>query len=416
MFSLKTAASFPALLVLAACASGSSEATWDGTVTDSAGVQIVQNTENSIWRGDAGWTLTEEFRIGSADGDPDYEFGQISGIVVGPNGNVFVLDAMASQVKVFGPEGLLLNRFGGPGSGPGELGQGAAMMMLAEGATIVIPDIANQRVNLYDLEGESTGSYAVQLETGVPVKWETTTSGTVVNQLRQFPFPGREGPMDTMDLIASRNSEGQVVDTILSIPAGQTFSMAGGNPQMKFFSSEPSWTLNGDDGVWFATNDEYRIELFDSAGLLSRVLTKPFERRPITEADQAAFLDAMMRLFSERGLPPQAVEQVRSMISFADMFPAFLQFFVGPNQSLWVQHVQAPSELTAEELETYNPQLQLGSTDWDVFNSEGHFLGVVEMPQTFQPMRFTDDAVYGIWRDELDVQYVMKLGIEAGDR
>jgi hypothetical protein len=37
------------------------------------------------------------------------------------------------------------------------------------------------------------------------------------------------------------------------------------------------------------------------------------------------------------------------------------------------------------------------------------------MPARFQPLRFVGNDVYGIQRDDLDVQYVVKLAIEKPD-
>ncbi|MBI4543404.1 MAG: hypothetical protein HY705_10265 [Gemmatimonadetes bacterium] len=39
------------------------------------------------------------------------------------------------------------------------------------------------------------------------------------------------------------------------------------------------------------------------------------------------------------------------------------------------------------------------------------YLGVVEMPLRFQPMRFVGWQIYGVQRDELDVQYVVRVRI-----
>jgi len=49
-----------------------------------------------------------------------------------------------------------------------------------------------------------------------------------------------------------------------------------------------------------------------------------------------------------------------------------------------------------------------------VFDREGKFLGVVTMPPRFQPRLFHEDKIYGVWRDNLDVQYVMWLRIVSG--
>jgi hypothetical protein len=56
----------------------------------------------------------------------------------------------------------------------------------------------------------------------------------------------------------------------------------------------------------------------------------------------------------------------------------------------------------------------VGSPDWDVFDAQGRFLGVVNTPAGFTPRVFGGDKIYGVWRDELDVQYVVRLRI-VGD-
>lgn len=51
------------------------------------------------------------------------------------------------------------------------------------------------------------------------------------------------------------------------------------------------------------------------------------------------------------------------------------------------------------------------SPDWSVFDPEGRYLGVVRMPDRFKPMVSRSDNIYGVWRDDLDVQYVLRLRI-----
>jgi hypothetical protein len=55
----------------------------------------------------------------------------------------------------------------------------------------------------------------------------------------------------------------------------------------------------------------------------------------------------------------------------------------------------------------------VGAPDWDVFDSEGRYLGVVTLPDRFEPVEFAEEDVYGVWRDELDVEYVMRLKVVA---
>jgi hypothetical protein len=53
----------------------------------------------------------------------------------------------------------------------------------------------------------------------------------------------------------------------------------------------------------------------------------------------------------------------------------------------------------------------IGAQDWDVFDSDGRFLGVVTMPLRFTPHAIVGDKIYGVWRDEFEVNYALRLGI-----
>ena len=58
----------------------------------------------------------------------------------------------------------------------------------------------------------------------------------------------------------------------------------------------------------------------------------------------------------------------------------------------------------------YNPP---ASSTQDVFDREGRFLGEVTLPQSFLPMTYRGDNLYGRWTDDLGVHYVMVLKIEG---
>jgi hypothetical protein len=182
------------------------------------------------------------------------------------------------------------------------------------------------------------------------------------------------------------------------------------------FSPEPVWSMVGADGLCFAVNDVFRLSMYDALGDLNRIVTLPTERKPVTDDDIEFFMQTVDRLLREQGVPPEQAEIVKSTFNFADFFPAFLQMMPGPNGSLWVQRVQEPTGMTAEELEGWNPLLDLGASEWEILDAEGRYLGVLDMPHRFQPVTFAGDLVYGIWRDEFDVQYVRVMrvvGLEA---
>ncbi len=400
-----------------ACGGGEpgSDREWAGSVTDSAGIAVVSNPAAGLWSADDRWTITEELRIGTSGGDANYQFGQISGIAPLPDGRVAVMDQQAQQLRIFSPEGEHLKTVGGPGSGPGEFAPGAGPILVGLGDTLYVPDITNRRVNRFTPDGEPLGSFALDLSSGIPMAWQDDGSGRIVTQLRPLDLPGQPAT-DSMDVFVLRGAGGVITDTLLAVPSGRTFSFASGGPRFRFFSPEPVWALAGESGLLFGVNDVYSLTLYGADGTPRRVIRMPFERLPVTESDQAMMTEAMVRLWKEFGIEGPQLEGLRQSVGFAESYPAYASVRGGPAGSIWVQHLQVPGDLSPEERDSFNPQLGFGGSGWDVFDPEGRFLGQVDMPERFQPLRFEGDRVYGIWRDELEVQYVLVLRLRLGDQ
>jgi hypothetical protein len=407
------------LLLSVACVSEGSTG-WMGTVTDSAGVTIVSNPSEGIWTVSSRWVVEEDLRIGTAEGDPDYEFGELAGIAVTPDERIVVLDRHASRIAVFTIDGVLERTFAGAGSGPGELGPRSGPLLLGRGDTLVVFDPTNMRVNRYMADGSNAGSVWPPRDErgGWPMKWQTTASGLLAVQTRDMPILGQ--PFDTLDAVTRLTSALETVDTLLTFPSGEAFIVRNGAQEFTWFAREPSWALAPNDDIWFGANDDYRFSLYGPNGTLKRVVTRPFDPVPVSQRDQEIFREALENAWAVGGVPPQFLARLRQATHFAEYFPAFVQFFSGPNQSLWVQRLRRPSELTAEEREFFNglagrdgiDQLRgLKSSEWDVFDDRGRFLGIIALPPRFQPMQVFGDRIYGIWWDDLDVQYVLRLRV-----
>lgn len=403
-----------AALTLTACGgdAGRPSGEWAGSVTDSAGVRIVSNSGAPLWDAGAGWSVEDGLRIGEAAGAPEYQFGQISGIGVASDGRILVCDQQGQHVKVFAPDGTWERTIGEPGSGPGQFGPQAGPVLVGRGDTVLVPDLGNQRMNVVSPDGEMLGSFRLGLEQGIPIRWEMTSGGTSVVQIRALDFPGRPGAdaggaaADPHDAIVTRAYDGSTLDTVLMVPSGRTFSFAGGQPKFHFFSPEPIWALLADGEIALGVNDDMEFRVYGPEAELRSVFRKPYEPRAVTEADRRVFMETLERLWKQAGVPPEGLQVLTQGVSFEDRFPAFAVAFGGPAGSLWVQRIRKPDELSAEEREEFNPLQNLGSPDWDVFDAQGRYLGVVTMPERFQPVGFDGDRVFGVWRDEMDVQYV----------
>jgi len=401
-----------AVLALMAC-TGERGASWQGEITDSAGITIVRNPAAPLWAPEEGWTLTEALRIGTAEGDPEYQFGTIAGggsIALASDGRIVVLDLQGQHLKVFSASGTYERTIGGPGGGPGEIAPGASAVLVAPGDTIVVSDIGNQRANLYLLDGTYVRSFPLTFTDGIPFRWEMASDGRIVVQTRRLALPNAAEPTaDTTDVIAVRRMDGTVGDTVMLVPSGKTISFSGGAPEWHFFSPEPMWALFGDH-ILYAVNDRFRIGLYGPDGTLERVIEKPFTRAPVTEADQNTLKNIFQKLFVQQGVPPQMASQLMTRVHIAEFYPAFAQVLSGPNGTILVQRIEPLSDLTEEEREGLDITSGLmAGREWDVFDGEGRYLGAITMPLRFQPVQFRGNEIYGIQRDELDVQYIVKL-------
>jgi hypothetical protein len=357
----------------------------------------------------------EELRIGSQEGDPATQFGMIVAIDVDSAGRIHILDQQAAQVRVFDSTGKHVRTIGRPGTGPGELSP-ATMAVLAGPADVVyVADIMRQRIVALGADGSETGSTPMLVQRGIPMRWDVSPEGVFLLQLRTMTVPGMTDTVPMHDRIVARDPKTEQADTLIELESGRTIEFTGGMPRYRLFESEPVWAVLLDGRLAHGRNDTYRIELLDNDGAVKRVITRPGERRPVTEADRTAIL-AMMRQAIERqvaGRGPQAAamaQQIVQTTQFADHYPVFAALLGGPGGTLWVQRIRTADDAKREG-GTFTTAQDIGASQWDVFDAEGRLLGMLQLPTRFQPLRVQGEHIYGVLRDELDVQHVVRLRI-----
>lgn len=388
-------------LPVAACGGGSSDSAWTGTVVDSAGIPVVNNPAEGMWADGEGWTVVEELSIGSLEGEPAYQFGQIGGVDVDASGNVYITDAQAMEIRVFDASGAYLRTIGAPGGGPGEFARGVSGLFVVDDE-LVVPDLGNMRVSRFNLlNGDFIASEQIDLAKGVPLRMDMTSGGRLIGQYRAVNATDSTA-QPTGDPITTVPLGGVAPDTLTVLPIGQSFQVTGGQARIRQFEPEPIWDADADGRLLTAMNHQWHFQVWNADGTLARVINRPFDRKPFTERDERVYKDGVMDLLRRQGVPAEAAQNVLGQMQFADHWPTFATLALGPLGSVWVQNVHSGNELAGEE-GTFDVQ-DLASTEWGVFDNEGRYLGSVIFPGKYQPILARDDRFYGIARDELDVQ------------
>jgi hypothetical protein len=415
------------LLSLAACGDGGERGAVAPVVQDSAGVRIILNPGSGSWTADQAWSLEEDLRIGVAEGDPELQFGQLVGVDADAEGRIVTLDQQGARIRVFAPDGSLLHAFGRVGGGPGELSQAlspATGIFVEADGTIAVPDLGNMRIARFSTSGTPRDSPRLALEaTGIPLLFARTADRQLVVQFRRMAIPGAPAlgdpslSGDRIVRLAPGSTEGE---TLMEVPAGETFSMgAGGMPQFRIFSPEPVWAVLSDGRVVTGTNNEYSLSLRPSSAAAAAegradagrttIVRRSVEATPVTERHQSDMRGVFRRGFEESGqpIPPEVVEQLLGAMEFAPTWPVLAAVLAGPAGTLWVQRVDAGEldNLTLEALQGG----QFGSRRWDVFDVDGTYLGAVQAPEGISPLRFVGDHLYGIHTDELGIQRAVRL-------
>jgi len=108
-------------------------------VIEEDGIPVAVNPDRAVPGKDSPKDIVfkERFRIGLAEGDPNYVFGPFISFTVDEHAHVYVLDWRGKTVRKFNNGGDYLLGFGGPGQGPGEFSSPEAIRFLPNGQLMV---------------------------------------------------------------------------------------------------------------------------------------------------------------------------------------------------------------------------------------------------------------------------------------
>jgi hypothetical protein len=384
---------------------------WTGTEQDSAGVRIVSNPSFGTWTDETRWTVEKDLSIGVVDEPPEYQFGRIVDVDAGSEERIYVLDAQAAEVRVFGPEGAHLFSFGGAGEGPGELSRqppGPRAILTTSGEDIFVPDQCNGRVNRFGAEGEILGSFPIRMEQGLSVGWFTTPGGDYVSHHASPAWNG---------LLRIR-PDGQVIDTIMEFEVAAPGIYAEGRREA--LEHAAVWTILTDGRVASGISDRSRIEIRGAEGELEMVLKRQAEDAALSRGDQQRFLDRLGEIWAQmlraRGEQEASIEsqirQIPHVYTAPTHRPAFTGLAAGPRGTLWIRRALPLDSMTSAVLDGFRRPLQeFWAPTWDVFSEDGQLLGEVAMPARFTLHKIRGSRIYGVERDELGVQRVARLRI-----
>jgi hypothetical protein len=358
-----------------------------------------------LWTEGPGWEFTEVVRIGALDGPPEYQFGNIAGIQVLSDGRIVIVDAMNYNVRFFAPDGAHLRTVLRKGEGPGELGGGGHALFRGPGDTLLVGDGGAGRVHVLAPDGTYLETFSRLPKDGYTGGyWRAGRLTGRITSLHR-PLRGSEGMLtDTLDILLERDVHGGIVDTLARLPSRHVLNRAHEGVFRRYYNANWWHQAWGDDHL-IARTDRYRFNFHGPDGVLKRVVSMAREPLAMTDADRLLFLWRWDELFRENSVPADRWAEIKSRITFADAYPPYAWFNMGPGGTLLVQRVWPVRDLGEEGRKDFSLDQQYvppGSTEWDVSDKQGRYLGAVTIPgsdfiSTVPRMRFHQDAATGTW-------------------
>jgi hypothetical protein len=375
-------------------------------VSDSAGLTIVYSREPQWGEGEA-WMVPSEplVTIGLLDGPGEYELFDVSAVARQSDGDFVVVDGGAREVRLYDRDGKFVRTLGGPGSGPGEF-QDPTQVLVTAADSVIVWDDAIYRITRFDSAGELVGIESVDRGTVAKAIDPPLYPGEavllqddqvlvrLVEKSEEF-LPGVFRPRSGALRVSADLSR---IDTLMffgGIEQVYVDGPWGGKPvRIPVVTPLAKRTLTAVGAtlprVCIGDQEGPEVVCFGPGG--SRTLIRwTSEPAPVTEEEIAAWRDTAIALYTQKMSEAMAL-QVLAQVTVPTVRPHYSWIALDRVGNLWVKQDRAG--VGARE-----------SVDHLVFDPTGVLLGVVALPR-IEVYEIGDDYVVGIYRDDLDIQYL----------
>ena len=378
------------------------------TTTDSAGVVVIESAHPQ-WTSQQGWTAAgePEFTIGASGLEQQgVLFGSILNMEVLTSGRLAVADQHSATVSVFDTAGVFVHGFGGRGQGPGEFD--GIWDLFACGADTVMVRFRSE-LSVFDGQGRFVERIGMS-DAVVPLAIEAVYGDCdhFVAALRsQQPPRGEEGFVSVLMVRTDRRLSQH--DTLARQVTGEMYT-APWNGRLFYVpwtpgDSEPQ--VIGDDVVLgFGRWPEMRVH--GSDGKLQRILRWQAERVPVTATDHQRYNDKRTAFIEMYGGVTEALQSFPSLRDFPRVpsyKPAFDRFLVDEMGNIWARQYPAHSLGMADMRPPFDYATESAEI-WTVIDSDGVWLGQVQLPEGFSLHGLARGRAYGVFSDDFGVQTV----------
>jgi hypothetical protein len=334
--------------------------------------------------------------VGALDGDPMVELDRVVTPFLLPDGSLAVPTIGASSIRIFAPDGAFVRSLGGPGEGPGEFSYLAAAW--PRGDTIEAFDLYQQRlIRFFPSDSAET----------IPLREarQSAVYGMLGEGWATMVLAANMGGRDEMTVRAMSRNRTLMRDTLTLLEVAITDGMhreetpgiSGPHPLT------PTALVAVHDGqIYVGETLTPLLSVYAADGRLLRQIPVPLQA-PRGGADLLRQVVDSVVTLAEEGQQTATRERWGSY-RVPDRLSVFWALVVDELGFVWVR----PYDPIAHALALGGLPSNRGGPGgrWLVLDPGGVEVGWIDVPDGFEPLSITADAVVGMHRDELDVESV----------
>lgn len=344
-------------------------------------------------------TVREVVRIGSLEGGGPESFGSVRALEVDAEGTIYVLDQQASEVRAFGADGRYLRTVATRGQGPGEITSANGILLGPDGVLWVNDHGARVVMGLTP-EGVEVARHPPVVP-GFGFTWQAGVDGEgVFREVWSSPVGGARMEMPTTgpteseigEYLRSYDPRTQGYDSVaLGVDRRRAYAIVipqGFIGTQIPFDPVPLVAVASDGGAWVANSGTYRIARIDASGDTLLVLRVEVAPDPVTDADRAAWRSGPGARFQEFPRELAGIEAL--MPRFKPLLTRLLSDDAG---RIWVGRTVPDGAAPL----------------FDVFDGEGRFLASLRLFDGLSPFmgpRVRAGRVHALVLGEFDEHYV----------
>lgn len=265
----------------------------------------------------------------------DLFFESPSTVSCDPQGNIYVVDSGAKNIKKFDAQGRFLKTIGREGQGPGEFG-GLYYSTFARDHLIVW-DSGNRRLCAFTPQGEFIDSANIAYDEGSVRKMRGFPTGEVLVEMektfRKEPDKPQTCRIDlySPDLVRVRTIFKRELWRKKYIRTKEF-----GTSTLYFpYSADVRWDVTPDGRIVIGFSENYELEIYDLSGKKISTIAHAYEPVKVTEKDKKDYFDSLA--FYRMGERLKEVpDYITKHTEFPKHKPVYENILVDSEGNIWV--------------------------------------------------------------------------------